>query len=157
MASIADTKTGTNISIHKSVGYWVSLLSRSMEAEFSRRLAPHGLTRMSYAVLGSLVFDGQTAPSGIADFLGVDRAAVTRLLDKLEAQKLIARDRGKKDGRLVWIRATAKGETLAAEMQCCSRAVNAQFTDALTSEDSEKLVELVQAMLANSGMRVESL
>ncbi|MGA9408948.1 MAG: hypothetical protein WBV78_00745, partial [Roseobacter sp.] len=34
-----------------------------METEFGRRLAPHGLTRMSYAVLGAMVFDGKTTPS----------------------------------------------------------------------------------------------
>ena len=155
MKSITDTET--NASIHKSLGYWVGLLSRSMEAEFSRRLAPHGLTRMSYAVIGSMVFDNQTVPSGIADFLGVDRAAVTRLLDKLEAQKLIARDRDKKDGRSVSIRATPQGRKLAREMQKHSRAVNAQFSEALGPSDQDRFVEMVRLMLAQSHTPPDSL
>jgi DNA-binding MarR family transcriptional regulator len=144
-------------SIHQSVGYWVSLLSRTMEAEFSRRLAPHGLTRMSYAVLGAMVFDLKTTPSGIADFLGLDRGAVTRLLDKLEAQDLIFRERGEKDRRSISVEVTATGKTLAEQLQAHSLAVNDQFTAALKPNETETLVELVKAMLAKADARPESL
>jgi DNA-binding MarR family transcriptional regulator len=153
MTPSADTET----SIHQSVGYWATLLSRSMEAEFSRRLAPNGLTRMSYAVLGAIVFDGQTAPSGIAEFLGVDRAAVTRLLDKLEGQGLIWRDKSMADRRSFSIKATARGRKLAMEMQAHSRAVNAQFSKALSPADQEKFIETIRVMLANSDTLPESL
>lgn len=150
---ITNSEADPETSIHKSLGYWVSLLSRSMEAEFSRHLAPHGLTRMSYAVLGSMVFDGHATPSGIADAIGVDRAAVTRLLDKLEAQALIARDRDKGDRRSIVLKVLPRGKALANEMQECSRSVNAHFTKALTREESDRFVELAKAMLQNSEVR----
>ena len=145
----------TRTSIHESIGYWAGLLSRSMEAEFSQRLAPHGLTRMSYAVLGAMVFDDKTTPSGIAAFLSVDRAAVTRLLDGLEARQLIARDRGGGDKRSISIRVMPQGEILARQMQQHSHAVNQRFTEALAPEDAKRFVCLVKAMLANSGARPE--
>ncbi|MGA9254571.1 MAG: MarR family transcriptional regulator [Roseobacter sp.] len=128
-----------------------------METEFSRRLAPHGLTRMSYAVLGAMVFDGKTTPSGIADPLGLDRGAVTRLLDKLEGQKLIARDRDQNNMRSVSIKVTPEAKTLAKEMQEHSRAVNAHFVEALKPEDKDRFVEHVKAMLARTGTRVDRL
>ena len=147
----------TRSSIHQSVGYWAGMLSRTMEAEFSRRLAPSGITRMSYAVLGAMVFDDKTTPSGIADFLRVDRAAVTRLLDKLETQNLIARDKSTGDRRSISIRVTPEGNALAKELRAHSQAVNAQFTKVLKPEDAGRFVELVKAMLATTDARPESL
>ena len=144
-------------SIHTSVGYWAGLLARSMEAEFNRRLAPYGLTRMSYAVLGAMVFDTKSTPSDVADFLGLDRAAASRLLDKLEAQGLIRRDRDQGDRRAVTIRATSLGETLAHEMQAHSRAVNATFTADLTPEQTDAFIRTVKAMLANVDLHLQSL
>jgi DNA-binding MarR family transcriptional regulator len=155
MSSYPETVDTT--SIHQSVGYWVGLLSRTMEAEFSRRLAPHGLTRMSYAVLGAMVFDAKTTPSGIADFLGLDRGAVTRLLDKLEAQDLILRERGEDDRRSVSIEVTAIGKKLARQLQAHSRAVNAQFTAVLGRDETERFIELVKLMLTQAETRPESL
>ncbi|MFC3616093.1 MarR family winged helix-turn-helix transcriptional regulator [Lutimaribacter marinistellae] len=144
-------------SIHQSLGYWVSLISRSMEAEFSRRLAPHGLTRMSYAVLGAMVFDKQSTPSDVADFLGLDRGAASRLLDKLEVQGLIRRDRDRSDRRSVSIRVTSRGETLAHEMQVQSRVVNDMFTAALTPDQAAEFIEMAKAMVARSEARPNSL
>lgn len=152
-----DVDTDPEKTIHQSIGYWASLLSRSMEAEFSRYLAPHGLTRMSYAVLGAMVFDNQLTPSGIADVLGVDRAAVTRLLDKLEAQALIARDRDKGDRRSILLQVLPRGEALAREVREHSRSVNARFTNALTPDETDRFVELAKRMLQNTKVRPESL
>ncbi|UWQ14735.1 MarR family transcriptional regulator [Aliiroseovarius sp. M344] len=152
-----DLETDPKTSIHKSLGYWVSLLSRTMEAEFSRHLAPHGLTRMSYAVLAAMAFGGHVTPSGIADSIGVDRAAVTRLLDKLEAQELIARARDKRDRRSIVLQVLPRGEALAKEMQECSRAVNANFTEALTRDEVDRFVELAKAMLQDTRVRPKNL
>jgi DNA-binding MarR family transcriptional regulator len=149
--------TETKTSIHQSIGYWTGLLARSMEAEFSRRLAPHGLTRMSYAVLGAMAFDNRTTPSDIAEFLGVDRAAVTRLLDKLESQNLISRSNRTDDRRSISINATPQGRELALEMQVHSLAVNAQFSGALDPGEQDKFIEMVRVMLANSDTPPESL
>ena len=155
--SCSTPKTETAPSIHQSVGYWVALLSRSMEAEFSRRLAPHGLTRMSYAVLGAMVFDDKTTPSEIAEFLGVDRAAVTRLLDKLEAQNLISRSKSADDRRSISINPTQQGTKTATQIQKQSRAVNAQFSEALGAKGQERFIEMVKIMLAQADSQPASL
>lgn len=152
-----ETEDHTKKSIQQSLGYWTSLLSRTMEAEFNHRLAPLGLTRMSCAVLAAMVFDGKTSPSGIADFMGLDRGAVTRLLDKLEAQGLITRDRGKSDRRSVSTTVTPRGEAVAIETKAHSRAVNAMFTEALTPDQADAFVEMARAMLAHSENRPETL
>lgn len=128
-----------------------------MEAEFNERLAGHGMTRVAYAVLGAIHFDRKTTPSDLADFLGLDRGAVTRLLDKLEGQNLIARSRTDADRRVVSLLVTPKGEVLAAELRQQSQAVNAQFTTGLKPQEISEYIEIVKKMAENVRVNIETL
>lgn len=112
---------------------------------------------VAYAVLGGIQFDRKTTPSDLAAFLGLDRAAVTRLLDNLEAQHLIARDRTGTDRRSVSLLVTPKGKALAAELAQESQAINAHFTAGLKPQDIERYVETVKKMLENGKTDLEAL
>ena len=133
-------------SIHDSLGYWSSLLSRSMEAALNKRLAAYGVTRVSWAVLGAICFDEKRAPSEISAFLRLDRAAVTRLLDKLVDSGLVERGRDERDRRAVSIKATPKGRALAVELSRESEAVNADFAGLLTDEEAATFIRLARKM-----------
>ena len=139
----------TTQSIHHSLGYWTSLIARTMEADLNKRMSGYGITRVAWAVLGAMHFDGKKTPSELATFLRIDRAAITRLLDKLEAQELIARKRTGCDRRSVSLLVTPKGEILAATIEQESSAVNAQFTTGLNPKDIEHYIETIKKMLAN--------
>jgi len=128
-----------------------------MEAEFNKRLARFDITRVTWAVLGAVHYDEKSTPSELAAFLRIDRAAITRLLDKLEKQKLITRSRTGEDRRSVSLRLTAKGEALSVELARESEAVNAQFAAGFTPEDVDQYIETVRKMLANGSKAVTSL
>src|SRR5262249_33997482 len=79
----------------------------------SRRFRRHGLSLSGFNALVIL----RQAPDGvnpheIADRLLVTRAAVTAILDALEAKKLIRRDRSGIDGRMSLIVITESGKEL---------------------------------------------
>ena len=153
----SDLTQPTIRSIHQSLGYWTSLAARAMEAEFNKRLARFGITRVAWAVLGAIHYDEKSTPSELAEFLRIDRAAITRLLDKLEQQGLITRRRAGEDRRSVSLRLTPKGEALSVELARESEAVNAQFTAGLTPEDIDQHVATIRKMLANDKKPVTAL
>ena len=128
-----------------------------MEAEFSQRLAQFEITRVAGAVLGAIHFDGKSTPSEVADFLSIDRASITRLLDRLEKQNLLSRLRTGEDRRSVSLRLTPKGKTLSVELAQESKAVNAQFTTGLTPKEIEQYIATVRKMLANGKKSVSAL
>ena len=128
-----------------------------MEAEFNKRLARFGITRVAWAVLGSIHYDEKSTPSELAKFLSLDRAAVTRLLDKLETEKLITRHRTGDDRRSVTLRLTPKGKAICVEVAQESEAVNAEFTNGIVPEDIEQYIETVKSMLENGNKAVSSL
>lgn len=50
--------------------------------------------------------------SRIAQYLGISRASMTGLIDRLIAQKLVAREDDPRDRRIVWITLTGKGRNV---------------------------------------------
>ncbi|WP_298861209.1 MarR family transcriptional regulator [uncultured Sulfitobacter sp.] len=128
-----------------------------MEAEFNKRLARFGITRVAWAVLGSIHYDEKLTPSELAKFLSLDRAAITRLLDKLEAEKLITRHQTGDDRRSVSLRLTPKGQAVSVEVAQESESVNAQFAAGIAPEDVEQHIEMIKKILGNANKTVSSL
>lgn len=152
-----DLKHPKTPSIHHSLGYWTSLTARTMEAEFNKRLARFEITRVAWVVMGAIHYDEKSTPSELAEFLSIDRAAITRLLDKLEKQKLIVRHRTEEDRRSVSLVLTPKGKALSVELAQESAAVNAHFSDGLTPEEVEQYIATVKKILANGKRAVTAL
>ncbi len=132
-------------------------MARTMEADLNKRLSGHGITRVAWAVLGAIYFDEKKTPSELAAFLSIDRAAITRLLDKLEVQELIARNRAGSDRRSVSLLVTPKGKTLSDTIAQESSAVNAQFTTGLSPENIEHYIETIKKMLENGKEAISTL
>jgi DNA-binding MarR family transcriptional regulator len=72
-------------------------------------LAP-SLTESQLTVLEYLLSQDKMKPSDLLEFLATTPAAVTTLLDRMEKNGLIVRERDEKDRRMVWIVVTEKGK-----------------------------------------------
>jgi DNA-binding MarR family transcriptional regulator len=135
-------------SLRSSTGYWVTRLARSLEADLEKRLAAHEVTRASWAVLSAIQHHDKTTPATLASFIGIDRAAITRHLDRLEKQKLVQRDRCTTDRRTVNLNLTPKGGRLVLKLAAESIATNAKFTASLTQSENDALQATIQKMLS---------
>lgn len=142
--------TEETYSLQSSTGYWVTRLARTIEADLERRLAVHEVTRASWAVLSAMLHHGKMTPAELATFIGIDRAAITRHLDRIEKQGLIVRDRSSADRRSINVRLTAKGERLVPKIAADSKATNDKFTAGLTQSESNSIQAIIQKMLSNS-------
>ena len=76
-------------SLQSSTGYWVTRLTRAIEADFEARLKKHNVTRASWGILSAIKHHDVTTPAALASFIDIDRAAITRHLDRIEKQGLI--------------------------------------------------------------------
>lgn len=137
-------------SIQGSPGYWITRLARSMERDFENRLEPLGITRGAYAVLSAIHHEKKTRPADLAVFLGVDGAAVTRHLDRVEKQGLIKRKPSTSDRRSTDINLTSDGLQVLRRGRAGSRATNKKFNAGLTADEVDSLQSAVRTMLANA-------
>jgi DNA-binding MarR family transcriptional regulator len=123
-----------------------------MEADIESRLSAHGLSRGTSVVLSAIANDKKTTPAALASFVGIDRAAITRHLDRLEKLELIVREPSQTDRRSVGVKLTRKGARLVPRLMAHSKATNEKFLSGLTSAEQRGLHDLIQKMLANSDL-----
>ncbi|WP_140984063.1 MarR family winged helix-turn-helix transcriptional regulator [Asticcacaulis tiandongensis] len=71
-----------------------------------------GLTPSQLLVLQEIEQRGETLPSAVAASLQFGQATVTNIVDRLEAAKLVTRERGTSDKRQVVLRITEQGRAV---------------------------------------------
>lgn len=86
---------------------WMKL-SKEMKNYMEENLAPT-LTESQLNLLELMKTGDRMKPSDFIEYLATTPAAVTTLLDRMEKNELITRERDEKDRRIVWITMTEKG------------------------------------------------
>lgn len=144
-------------SIKASTGYWVTQLARAMERDFEKRLEPLGVTRGAYALLSAIHQENKTRPAELATFLGIDGAAVTRHLDRVEKSGLIKRKPNARDRRATDIELTADGRRVVLEGQAGSKATNEKFTADLSEAEVKRFESVIRVMLAETDTTIDDI
>ena len=97
-----------------------------------------------YDVLLELERGGPLRPRDLQDRLLLAQYNLSRLLDRMEAEKLIARERCSEDARCQWVRPTAAGKALRQRMwPVYSDAIEQALGARLTAGQAERLSELL--------------
>lgn len=134
--------------LRDGLGYRVSRLARVMERDFELRLSGLGITRLMWCVMPTVGLEGIVRPSEIAEHIGVNRTALSRVLRELEAKGLVRRDRDGSDGRSTCVALTDKGRTCLQAALPQSMATTRHFSSKLSKEESEVFRRLVDKLLA---------
>ncbi len=134
--------------LRDGLGYRVSRLARVMERDFERRLSGLGISRLMWCVLPSVGLEGITRPSEIADHIGVDRTALSRVLRELEAKGLVRRSRDGSDGRSTQVTLTEAGRACLERALPQSMGTTSHFSSKLSETEAEVFRSLLDKLLA---------
>lgn len=138
--------------LHNSYTFWISRLANLMQEEFNRRLEGEDVTWPQWMVLNVLDRDLAATPAAVADNIGVDRSAVTRLLDRLEKKGLLNREHDKLDRRSVNLRLTEAGQNLMVRLNELAREHQEHFLTSLHNTEHRSFKANVQKMLRCAGV-----
>jgi DNA-binding MarR family transcriptional regulator len=124
----------------------------------SRRFHRHGLSLSGFNVLVIV----RQSPEGVnprelADRLLVTRAAVTAILDALEARSLIRRERSETDGRMSLVVITDAGNKLLAGLMPAHFAAERAMASCLGANEKEVLISLLGRLQAHVAAQPEDL
>jgi MarR family transcriptional regulator, temperature-dependent positive regulator of motility len=125
---------------------WLKL-SKELKTQMEVGLSPT-LTEGQLHVLELLSANERMKPSDLIEYLATTPAAVTTLLDRMEKNELIVRERDEKDRRIVWVNVTDKGK---AECERGSR-IREQLLDSYlnrVSAHNQKLLIYLLGKVAN--------
>lgn len=124
------------------------LLSRELEAELVRG---HGMQLSAYEVLMHLsdAPDGRLRLAELAELAILSRSGLTRLIDRLEREGHVVRERCESDARGFYAVLTAEGRArVTAARADYLEAVRRRFLDRLSAEEQERLGDVWRRVLA---------
>jgi DNA-binding MarR family transcriptional regulator len=126
-----------------SVGPRVRVLRNALTARSIAVSAPHGLPTGSLTVLSLVAANPGSSQTALAHRAGLNKSALVGIMDQLEQNGLITRDRSATDRRRYGVTVTAQGEQA---MQALFAAVDSEekpVRDALGAADMDVLLALL--------------
>ncbi len=149
--------TDTPYRLHQSLGYKLSLASRQQERRLDDGLRALGLTRITWCALLAVGNEGLGQPSEIADFVGIDRTAMSRALRQMEDADLISRVSGQGDRRTRQVRLTASGMAAITAGTPLARENAAIMASQLTEAEHQTLQTLLTKLTQDEPRQLKHL
>ena len=120
----------------------------ALRRRYGALLEPYGITLQQYNVLRILRGAG---PQGLCTLTVAERMieqapGITRLIDRLEAKRLVVRVRSAEDRRQVWCRITPAGLRLLGRLDAPVAALDRLAVAGLPRTDRVRLAELLAAV-----------
>lgn len=114
--------------------------SRRITKELAKRA---DLTGPQLTVVKLLEAFGDLSLSELSDKIRAQNSTVTGIIDRMEREDLVTRERSKEDRRVVYIKLTAKGRELAREIPVEPMEV---FKNALETLSAQEMKDLLKIM-----------
>jgi DNA-binding MarR family transcriptional regulator len=133
------------------VGYWLRFVSNHVSASFARRLEKPDISVSEWVALRKL-YDAPiwTSPSALAESLGMNRGAVSRLVERLVQKDLVERQASRDDGRARQIRLSSVGQKLVPRLAAIADANDEAFFGDLPANTRAVLIALMRQIAEES-------
>ena len=134
--------------LKRNLGYLLNRCGALMAQRFERELAPYGITLAQWGALLAVDRTGSASPSDVAERVGIDRGAATRLIARMEHKNLLERAADTSDKRAVVLRLTDDARRLMPTLMARSQQVNADALAALPEGEADALVAGLSILLS---------
>jgi DNA-binding MarR family transcriptional regulator len=141
----APPRDGAHPTPRDLVPYLLHRATNEVNRAWRERLRPYGLTIQRWQVLSVLAaFDGARITE-VAELVAVDQPVVSRVIDQMERDGLVARTADSEDGRVTLVRLTESGRATHADLMPDAT----RFVDDLTAVmDDGAIGQLAAALTA---------
>jgi len=129
--------------LEDNIGFYVTKALQAMNAQFSLRFSEYGITPSQYGVLAVLWEEDGIPQKALVERIIIDGATITGILDRLEKNGLVTRQRGEKDRRTTLIYLTEKGRKLKETLTSLAIEVNKKATLNLSPQEVEELKRML--------------
>lgn len=147
--SVTQSSQPANVShLQSHVGFWLRFVSNHVSQAFALKLEATGVTVAEWVVLRQLYGSEPMAPSDLAASLGLTRGAVSKLVERLVAKRLVSRRDRSDDRRYQSIALTAAGTRIVPSLAALADRNDEQFFSPLTAAEREALVATLQKLVA---------
>lgn len=137
--------------LEQHLGYWLRLVSNNVSASFARRLEAHDVSVSEWVTLRKL-YDQPVAISisALAEQMGMTKAPVSRLVERLVQKELIERQDSRNDGRAQQIWLSSMGRKLVPKLAAIADENDDAFFGGLPVNARIALTELMRRIAVES-------
>ena len=141
------------LDLENHVSFWLIRLSKLINADFTSKTRHLGLTVAAIQTLSCLASrDGLTVSElSIACF--IEQPTLTKILNRLESDKLIRRKASKRDKRLVQIHITAAGRKMLPKLKPIMAGIEHRVLAGLSQQDIKTVTRILGTMTENVSIR----
>jgi DNA-binding MarR family transcriptional regulator len=136
----------------RALGLLLSQLGTHAALSFGRKIATFGISPPHFGILRWIHANEGKNQRELASHLGVVPSRLVALLDELETEGLVARERSVRDRRSQQLQLTRKGSHLLEKVERIAGAHDADLGSSLTASERETLIELCAKLAANRGL-----
>jgi DNA-binding MarR family transcriptional regulator len=137
------------LSEHIPVSLLVTIVRKKIYQLTATRLEPYQLTSQQFWVI-LLLEERQVASVGdISKIVGVDKAAASRIVEKLTERELVTNARSTEDRRRLGLELTEKGRKEAARLNQFADKLVTDIEQGLAPDERVQLHSLLRKMLIN--------
>lgn len=131
-------------------GYWLRMASNAVSQDFARKVASEGVTVAEWSFMRALFNDEGTAPTALADRMGMTRGAISKLADRLVTKGLVLRVEAGSRGQILSL--TSGGRAQVPALAAMADANDAEYFGVLSGEDREALNRILQTLAERRGL-----
>jgi len=127
------------------LGYWLTFVSSKVVTTLARRLETHDVSVSEWVALRKL-FDQRAAISisTLAEQMGMTKAPVSRLVERLVQKELVNRQDSRNDGRAQQIWLSSAGQKLVPKLAAIADENDEAFFGHLTMNVRPMMIALMQ-------------
>jgi DNA-binding MarR family transcriptional regulator len=130
--------------LNEHLGYFIRRLQVWVFQDFIRTLAPVDIRPAQYSVLVVIAANPGLSQSDLADRLGIERARLVRVLDKLERRGLTQRLASPTDRRSHALRLTREGQRILKRAAILAALHEAKLIEKLGPEQRKSMLTLLK-------------
>ena len=133
-------------SFEENIGLLIHDVARLLRVLYDRQMASIGLTRSQWWLLTYLFFKDGINQSELAILMDIEKAPLSRLLDRMEIKGWVIRKNESKDRRTKNIYLSENVKPLISSMRDKAAAYRSESLSILNDKDINKLKDILQIL-----------
>ncbi|WP_308112715.1 MULTISPECIES: MarR family winged helix-turn-helix transcriptional regulator [Paraburkholderia] len=137
--------------LEQAIPFLLTRAGGRMGNAFAKALKPFGLNLSEWRVCASLLYVPHQTLSELSVHATSDISALSRIIDRLESQELVKREKSTTDGRSIRIVLTSKGDELALRIVPVAKQHESVILSGFTADDVQVLRAMLLKVYENAG------
>ena len=148
---MAIRNSGTS-ALQSHLGYWLRFVSNQVSQSFSDKLRAEDVSVAEWVLMREL-YDGERAPSALADRIAITRGAVTKIADRLIEKAFVTRTASEQDARAQVLALTRQGRVLVPKLAAIADRNDAEFFGHLSQRERAAIEDAMKDIVRRLGLK----